>query len=245
MTRVFVSTVSSVSIFLILLSLAWPGVTTRSTIHTLYIGYSLDHADQPAASITRIAQTSHIGIKPPFVPVCVVETQQVERVVESALPIGGVTLGSWTRDERAVIVRLIDGEDRDGELRYWHFPTKNDRNTKDPFIEGIERQISDLDLPDNMDQSFTDGLNELYGIGDPVEASRRDEMISLAVDALRASEFAWAGELMATRQASVVNRTSTGFSRVIVYSAFCLLVALSVGILTWIRIGNHSEKIPR
>lgn len=233
--------ISSLFVLVSLLSLALPRFITDPQTRTLYVGFQDIGTDAAGASVDRVSQTVLYGVRPPFVPVGVVETHRVQHETVVVVPFVNLKLGSWSSDERWVGVRLIDGEDQDGELRYWFFPEDNKPPAKSSFIEDVEQQVQGMNLPDEMGESFSKQVDALYCVGDPIEPARRDEMISLLADALRGSEVAWAGEMLKLRQASRATRTSTGFGGVIIYGVLCVLVASLAGVLTWFRMKRASN----
>ncbi|MBO6740009.1 MAG: hypothetical protein JJ916_09135 [Phycisphaerales bacterium] len=236
MKAMFTSLIVCILIFVSLGALVLPTGGAQTELRTLYIGYHESDSGQPEARIDRIAKTFHFGVKPPFVPVCVVELRIENHEYRSVDPIFGKVLWSDVREDRSMVVRLIDGEDREEELRYWHLPSQHSGNTKDTYIQDIEQQVKDLDLPDGMGDGFSEQMNSMLGIGEAIGDDRREEMVSLAVDALRASEFDWAGDLLESRKVSWTTGTSSGFGGIVVYAMISFMIAILFGLICFVRL---------
>lgn len=228
---------------LVFVSLVLPLITqvqTLGSIKTLYIGFDYSDSDHPTSSIVHESLTFRTDSVLPFIPVAKVEMQTMEK----SLVWYSTGLVSLLESERSILIRITDGEDRDGEKKYWHFPETNRDNTVDAGLAEIMERLQDTldNLPKGIEDTVTPGLDEQYGRGESIPEVRRVELIELMKSALHDGGYGWVVDDLEADQSNVIQTYRGGYVEIAWFSAVVLLVSLVVGLGVFFRLQRLLEK---
>ncbi len=229
---------------LVFVSLVLPLITqvqTQGSVKTLYIGFDYSDSDHPTSSIVHESLTFRADSVLPFIPVAKVEVQRMEK----SLVWYSTGLFSLLETKRSILIRITDGEDREGEKKYWHFPEANRDNTVYAGMSEIMERVQDTldNLPEGIEDTVTPRLDEQYGRGESIPELRLVELIELMKSALVDGGYSWVVEDLEAGQSHHERKYQGWYIEVAGFSMVVFLISIVVGLVVFIKLQRHPKKI--
>lgn len=236
----FAALMTGVFVFISLIAPLITQIQTQGSIKTLYIGFDFSDPEHPSGSIVHESLTFRTDSALPFIPVAKVELQAMEK----SLAWYSTGLVSLLRDEWSIIIRITDGEFREGEKKDWHFPAANKSNTVDTGLAEIMEKVKDTldNLPEGVEDTVTPSFNELYGRGDSIPELRRAELIELMKSALHGGGYSWVVDDLEAGLPRVEQTYRGGYIEIAGFSVVAFLISNVVGLGVFIKLQRHPKK---
>jgi hypothetical protein len=226
--RVIPGLIVGISILSLVLISLLSHIEHRSEIKTLYIGFDFSDPTNPVSSIVHESQAVRPDSALPFIPAAKVEMRTWEKLLD------WYSTGSVSKleSERSMIIRITDGEDREGEKSYWHFPSANSHNTMDAGLSEVVEEIQgDLDLlPEGVGDTMNTRLDEMYGRGQDIPELRRVALIDLMKSALYNSGYEWVIVDLEAGKSRVKETHRAGYIEVVGFSVVAFMISILIGV---------------
>lgn len=215
-------------------------VQTQGSIKTLYIGFDYSDLEHPTSSIAHESLTFRVDSTLPFVPVAKVEV----RAMEKSLVWYSTGLDSLLESERSILIRITDGENRESEKKYWHFPARNRDNTMDARMAEVMERVQDTldNLPDGIKDTVTPSLDEQYGRGESISDLRLAELVGLMKSALIEGGYGWVVEDLEAGRSDMKQTNQGGYIEIAVFSIVVFLISIVVGLGVFFKLQKQPKS---